>query len=120
MIIAPQTQVKSSLKTLVIQKDYRKGNFFAKKGTPLKGEVIIVPTLVPPSPSFLKVLTLQVQVGSSGTLEPVPEPEDILIPMEYFEETKTNTSAQANPTNPIIIYAAVAIGSILIYKYFIK
>ena len=34
--------------------------------------------------------------------------------------TKSNTSAQANPTNPIIIYAAVAIGSILIYKYFIK
>ena len=33
--------------------------------------------------------------------------------------TKSNTSAQANP-NPIIIYAAVAIGSILIYKYFIK
>lgn len=113
MIIAPQTQVKSSLKTLVIQKDYKSGNFFAKKGTQLKGEVIVFPSILPPSPTFLKVFMENTQKRAGAV-------EDILIPMEYFEETKTNTSAQANPTNPIIIYAAVAIGSILIYKYFIK
>ena len=111
----PQQQVPSkSLQTMEIKKDYKSGNFFAKKGTQLKGEVIVFPSILPPSPTFFKVFIENAAKGGA----------DILIPYEYFEETKTNTSApdsaKANPTNPIIIYAAVAVGSILIYKYFIK
>lgn len=111
----PQQQVPSKslqiggMLSKEIKKDFKSGNFFAKRGTKFIGEIIQPNCIAAPCPKIFKVY--------------IENTAPILIPYEYFEETKTNSapdSAKANPTNPIIIYAAVAVGSILIYKYFIK
>ena len=78
--VEPQYK-KNSLKTLVIQKDYRNGNFSAKKGTQFKGEVI-----QKSGKSGLEYYFKVFLGNPPKDIEIGGVYGDMFIPMEYFNE----------------------------------
>lgn len=83
----PQLPLEARLQIMEIKKDFRSGNFFAKKGTQLKGEIIQPNCIAAPCPKIFKVYET-VSGKVSG---------DILIPYEYFEEKEKAPYHFQNP-----------------------
>jgi hypothetical protein len=75
-----------------LKKDFKAGESITGEEMSVNGKKVLRLTMMPPY----------------GNLD---------IPMEYFGEA---SETEGFKSNTILIYAAVAIGSILIYKYFIK
>jgi len=108
---------ESRLEIREIKKDFQNGNFFLKKGTKIKGEILTIN-----NKAIFRWYNQDknaLDSAKKGALGVVLNQD---IPLEYFDSSKKNEDTKyvkAN-YNTIFIYSLVAFGSILIYKYFIK
>ena len=106
------TQPSFALEEKEIKKDYQNGNFFAPKGTKLKGEILRINNKV--IFRWYNTDKNAIESAKKGSLGVVLTQD---IPMEYFlEQYKTTPSELSWTSLSLISFAIIGGGLFLIYK----